>query len=59
LPSQLFKSGINQITVSINNHGHMYWTSAEKQILATLFIFDDGKPTVKYKFESFPLTKIE
>lgn len=55
LPPELFRSGVNQITISINNHAHMYWVAEKKQILATIFMLDDGQPTIKYSFESFPV----
>lgn len=54
LPANLFRSGINQITVSINNHGHMYWTFDERQVLATLFINPASEQIVAHRFESFP-----
>lgn len=55
LPGSLFKSGINQLTVSINNHAHMYWTSEKRQILATLYIELNSDDLIKYRFESFPV----
>ncbi len=55
LPATLFKPGINQLTVSINNHGHMYWTFEKRQILATLFINPSSESLITYQFESFPV----
>lgn len=54
LPAALFRPGVNQITVTINNHGHMYWTVDARQVLATLFVDPSAKPVVVYCFESFP-----
>lgn len=54
LPATLFKPGLNQINVSINNHGHMYWTSGKRQVLATLFINLDLEDMIVHRFESFP-----
>ena len=59
LPSELFREGINQITVSINNHGHMYWTVDDRQVLATVFVNPSNVPAIVYRFESFPLTPKE
>lgn len=54
LPAALFRPGVNQITVTINNHGHMYWTVDGRQVLATLFVDQSAKPVVVYCFESYP-----
>lgn len=55
LPSKLFITGINHITVTINNHGHMFWSIQETQVLATLFFKHDGTPTIVHQFASFPI----
>lgn len=57
LPDTLFKPGLNQINVSINNHGHMYWTAQQRQILATLYINLDHDDLVTHRFESYPAMK--
>lgn len=55
LPAALFQVGVNQISVTINNHGHLHWTKDGKKIIATLFV-DINKPEpVLYSFASFPL----
>lgn len=54
LPQKLFKAGVNTISITLNNHGHMYWTANDKKIIATLFVNQDKSPFVTYKFESFP-----
>lgn len=55
LPASLFSSGVNTISVTLNNHGHMYWTVNEKKIVATLYINDQVDTLVTYRFESFPI----
>jgi len=55
LPSSLFRAGVNQVTVSLNNHGHMFWTGDDRQILATLFVDLEKESPVLYRFESFPI----
>ncbi|MEO1323212.1 MAG: hypothetical protein AAFV59_09425 [Pseudomonadota bacterium] len=57
LPDSLFKPGLNQINVSINNHGHMYWMANGRQIIATLYIDLDQDNLVKHRFESYPAMK--
>ncbi|MEM9178189.1 MAG: hypothetical protein AAGA89_00695 [Pseudomonadota bacterium] len=54
LPATLFKPGLNQINVSINNHGHMYWTANGRQILATLYVNLDAEKLVTHRFETYP-----
>lgn len=56
LPASQFHAGINQISVSINNHGHMYWSNNGRQVIATLFIAPDKEQSVRHRFESFPIT---
>lgn len=57
LPDTLFKPGLNQISVSINNHGHMYWTADNRQILATLYVDLSKDDLVTHRFESYPTMK--
>ncbi|MEO1074044.1 MAG: hypothetical protein AAFX77_17325 [Pseudomonadota bacterium] len=57
LPETLFKPGLNQINVSINNHGHMYWTTNNRQILATLYVDLSAPDLIVHRFESFPSIK--
>ena len=56
LPQSRFSQGTNSISVSLNNHGHMYWTNANKKVVATLYIDSNEPPLIKHKFESFPVT---
>ncbi len=55
LPSKLFKAGINNISVTLNNHGHLYWTAIDKKILATLYVNEAQTPFISYEFASFPV----
>ena len=55
LPNKLFKAGINNISVTLNNHGHLYWTADDKKILATLYINEAQTPFISYEFASFPV----
>ena len=57
LPADLFKPGLNQINVSINNHGHMYWMAGGRQIIATLYLDLNQDEMVKHRFESYPAVK--
>ena len=54
LPAPLFKPGLNQINVSINTHGHMYWTAGGRQVLATLYVNLDDDDLVTHRFETYP-----
>ena len=53
LPDVLFKAGVNMITVTLNNHGHMFWTYDGKQLLATVYINSQADPFMTYQFEPF------
>ena len=55
LPQGLFKTGLNTVSVTLNNHGHMYWVAKDKKVLATLYVNQDKNPFITYKFESFPV----
>lgn len=55
LPQELFKNGINNISVTLNNHGHMYWLADTKKILATLTINPNNDKFLVHDFASFPL----
>jgi len=54
IPHRYLKNGINTISVTLNNHGHMYWVAKNKKILATLYVDSNKSPFITYKFESFP-----
>ena len=51
----LFKNGINTVSVTLNNHGHMFWVANDKKVLSTLYVDINKKNFVTYKFESFPV----
>ena len=55
LPSELFLGGVNQITVTLNNHGHRDWSLDGRQVLATLFIKPRADKFVIHRFDSFPV----
>ncbi|WP_247664735.1 hypothetical protein [Pseudoalteromonas sp. MMG010] len=57
LPASLFKNGMNTISVTLNNHGHMYWTAQDKKIVSTLYINTLLAKPITYKFESFPVNE--
>ena len=54
LPEDLFADGVNSVSVTLNNHGHMYWTMQDKKVIATLFINRSSDKLISYRFESFP-----
>lgn len=54
IPQAYFKSGINTVSVTLNNHGHMYWVANKKKILSTIYLDHAKTPFVTYQFESFP-----
>lgn len=53
LPEMLFKPGINQIMVSLNNHQHDTWTVGSKMILSTLVIDPAQEDFLKLQFKPF------
>ena len=55
LPLALFFGGVNQVTVTLNNHGHRYWAIDGRQIHATLIINPKAESLVVYRFDSFPV----
>jgi hypothetical protein len=55
LPATLFREGTNQISVSLNNHGHMYWTQEGREVIASLFIDPAVEQPIVYRFASFPV----
>ena len=59
LPATLFRKGTNQISVSLNNHGHMYWTQEGREVIASVYIDPDAEHPIIYRFASFPLSRAE
>ena len=55
LPKSLFKNGMNQLNVTINNHAHMFWAVGEKEIISSVFINTNMLQLVMYQFDSFPV----
>lgn len=54
LPASLFKTGVNQITVTLNNHGHMDLVHQGRQILASLFVDPAATPAIVHRFAAQP-----
>lgn len=54
VPGDLFRPGVNQVTVTLNNHGHMQWAVKTRKVLATLFVEPEKDFQVKHRFESHP-----
>lgn len=55
LPVKLFDTGkINQITVTLNNHGHMDLVHDGRQILASLFVEPGANPEIVHRFDARP-----
>lgn len=55
LPASHFKTGINQLNVTLNNHAHMFWTADEKQIISSVFINTEVPKLIVHQFDSLPL----
>ncbi|WDE03361.1 hypothetical protein SG34_018395 [Thalassomonas viridans] len=55
LPGTLFKPGINQVMVTLNNHDHKIWSRDKKQVVASVFIDAGKEPFIKHSFSSSPL----
>jgi hypothetical protein len=55
LPEGFFKDDINQVVISININGHMYWIYDGRQILASVFLDFSRDDPVIHVFESFPV----
>ena len=52
-PSEL-KEGINQITVTLNDHDHNLWAKDGKQILATIFLDTRKKEPIQHYMSTYP-----
>ncbi|AUM14274.1 hypothetical protein [Ketobacter alkanivorans] len=56
LPGSLFKPGVNQIMVSLNDHDHNTWSRGARMVMSTLVI-DTSKPEfLQHEFSTFGLT---
>ncbi|MEE2732455.1 MAG: hypothetical protein VYA55_16665 [Pseudomonadota bacterium] len=56
LPGSLFKPGVNQIMVSLNDHEHNTWSQGARMVMSTLVI-DTSKPVfLQHKFSTFSQT---
>ncbi|MEM6862931.1 MAG: hypothetical protein AAF627_19505 [Myxococcota bacterium] len=54
VPGSLLGPGLNQLTVTINSHGHQTWSVNGRAILATLFFRGDD---LAHRFESFAMNE--
>lgn len=57
LPGKLFRSGINTITISLNDHTHATWTVKGIEIQATLTVNVGREPLVLNHYSSSPIIK--
>jgi hypothetical protein len=57
LPAKLFRTGINAITLSLNDHNHATWTVEKSEIQATLTVNVGREPLVLNHFSSSPIRK--
>ncbi|WP_281558792.1 hypothetical protein [Thalassomonas sp. RHCl1] len=55
LPATLFKQGINQVMVTLNNHDHKIWSRDKKQVVASVFLDAGKEQFIKHSFSSSPL----
>lgn len=55
LPGTLFKPGINQVMVTLNNHDHKIWSRDKKQVVASIFLDAGKEQFIKHSFSSSPL----
>ena len=55
LPDRFFKQGINTISVTLNNHGHMQWQQKQKAVVSTLYVNSEALDKVTHQFDSFPV----
>ena len=55
LPATLFKPGVNQVMVSLNDHDHNTWTKGSKMVMSTVVIDTESKEFIKHQFSSFAL----
>jgi hypothetical protein len=56
LDQSLFKTGLNQLTVTLNSHQHYSWVAGRQPILATIFLDPDKQEPVQYRFSSHPVS---
>jgi hypothetical protein len=55
LDKNLFKRGINQLTLTLNSRQHRTWVIGKQPILATVFFDPEKTPAVQHSFAAFPL----
>ena len=53
LPEKLFRTGVNQVMVSLNNHQHDTWTQGGKMVLSTLVVDTRKEKYVLHQYSPF------
>lgn len=53
LPGNLFKPGINQVMVSLNDHDHNTWSRGSKMVMSTVVINVDKEDFMQHAFNTF------
>lgn len=56
LPDNLFKDGVNVISVSLNDHDHASWSVNERELSVTLTIDTRKSPVLQLSYSSSPLS---
>ena len=59
LPGKLFKSGLNQVMVSLNDHEHNTWSKGSVMVMSTLVINVDKEDFLEHRFASFGMEGIK
>ncbi len=52
---KLIKEGMNQISVTLNSHGHNGWQKDGKAVVSTIFINTKQTPLLSHIFSTFPV----
>jgi len=57
LPDNLFKEGINQVMVTLNNHDHKIWTRNKLQVVSSIFLEPKSATFIKHNFSASPIIR--
>jgi len=55
IPGKHIQKGMNQITVTLNSHGHRAWQKEGKDVLSTIFINTENQTIISHQFSTFPV----
>lgn len=55
LDAKYFIRGINQITVTLNDHDHSVWSKNNKPVFATFFVNTERKPMIQHYMSTSPI----